>query len=147
MRLLLAVDLDDEAEALVDEGITWSHRLGAILDLAWVDEHTYSALLIRDPAVRVIYDREWATVRHRQEERLRTLLARVPELHRGRSDVHTGRAPEELVSAAKGHDAILLRTHGRRGLSHVMLGSVAERVVRTSTVPVIVLPHPPDASA
>ena len=34
-------------------------------------------------------------------------------------------------------DMIVMGTHGRTGVSHVLLGSVAERVVRTSVVPVV----------
>ena len=34
-------------------------------------------------------------------------------------------------------DLLVLGTHGRRGLSHVVMGSVAERVVRQSEVPVL----------
>ena len=34
-------------------------------------------------------------------------------------------------------DMIVMGTHGRTGVSHVLLGSVAERVVRTSAVPVV----------
>ena len=33
-------------------------------------------------------------------------------------------------------DLLVMATHGRTGLSHLLLGSVAEKVVRTSTVPV-----------
>lgn len=34
-------------------------------------------------------------------------------------------------------DMIVIGTHGRTGLSHMLMGSVAERVVRTAEVPVI----------
>jgi nucleotide-binding universal stress UspA family protein len=34
-------------------------------------------------------------------------------------------------------DAIIMATHGRKGLSHLVLGSVAERVVRESSCPVL----------
>jgi nucleotide-binding universal stress UspA family protein len=42
-------------------------------------------------------------------------------------------------------DLIVMGTHGRRGLSHMLLGSVAERMVRTATCPVLTThaaPHP-----
>ena len=41
------------------------------------------------------------------------------------------------VAAKKGADLIVMGTHGRTGLAHVLLGSVAERVVRTAHCPVI----------
>jgi len=37
-------------------------------------------------------------------------------------------------------------THGRHGMAHLLLGSVAERVVRTATCPVLTV-RPPDATA
>ncbi len=51
-----------------------------------------------------------------------------------------GLAPAEVIvetAATLGSDLIVMGTHGRRGLSHLLLGSVAERVVRTSSVPVL----------
>ncbi len=36
-------------------------------------------------------------------------------------------------------DLIVMATHGRTGLSHLVLGSVAERTVRESTVPVLTI--------
>lgn len=43
-----------------------------------------------------------------------------------------GHPPSEIADYAKagGFDLIVMGTHGRRGLSHLMIGSVAERVVR-----------------
>lgn len=47
----------------------------------------------------------------------------------------------EIIRTAKeiGADLIVLGTHGRRGLSHVVMGSVAERVVREAPCPVFVV--------
>jgi len=45
-----------------------------------------------------------------------------------------------LDDAARWHaDLIVLGTHGRHGLQHLLLGSVAEGVVRTAVVPVLLL--------
>jgi len=51
----------------------------------------------------------------------------------------TGVAWEEIVEAARGLDVglIIMGTHGRRGLPRAILGSVAEKVVRLSPVPVL----------
>lgn len=38
------------------------------------------------------------------------------------------------------HDLVVVGTHGRTGLSHLLLGSVAEKLVRLSTVPVLTVP-------
>jgi len=49
-------------------------------------------------------------------------------------------APERLIvelAKSKHVDLIAMGTHGRRGLSHLLLGSVAERVVRTAECPVL----------
>lgn len=45
----------------------------------------------------------------------------------------------QIVSAAQegGYDLIVMGTHGRTGLRHVLLGSVAERVVRRAHCPVL----------
>ena len=48
------------------------------------------------------------------------------------------------LSAELGADLVVMGTHGRTGLSHLLVGSVAERVVRTSLVPVLTIP--PDRS-
>jgi universal stress protein A len=54
-----------------------------------------------------------------------------------------GDPAEEIVRYATGHriDLIVLGTHGRSGVSRVLLGSVAERVVRTAPCPVLVVPE------
>ena len=55
--------------------------------------------------------------------------------------VKVGNPAEEIIStsAEVGAQLILMATHGRRGLKHLVLGSVAERVVRESRVPVLTL--------
>lgn len=51
----------------------------------------------------------------------------------------------EIIRTAKekGVDLIVMATHGRSGLSHVLFGSVAEKVVRQSTCPVLSI-RPPE---
>ncbi len=64
---------------------------------------------------------------------LRSLQPRVHAI------VKLGAPWEQILAAADevGADLIVVGTHGRRGFAHAMLGSVAERVVRASRVPVL----------
>jgi universal stress protein A len=52
-----------------------------------------------------------------------------------------GSPPLKIVETAEAEhvDLIVMATHGRTGLSHLLIGSVAERVVRTSPCPVLTI--------
>ncbi|MEW6683028.1 MAG: universal stress protein [Nitrospirota bacterium] len=58
-----------------------------------------------------------------------------------------GPAYEQIVAQGRalGADLIVMGTHGRRGVSHLFMGSVAERVVRLASCPVLTVrtPHGP----
>jgi nucleotide-binding universal stress UspA family protein len=60
------------------------------------------------------------------------------------SIVRVGTPVEEITKVAHEQhaDLIVMGTHGRTGLQHMLVGSVAERVVRTSTTPVLTVRHP-----
>lgn len=73
-----------------------------------------------------------------------TALTRVvaPEWANGRRVSHVvleGSPKTEIIRYAREHkiDLIVLSTHGRTGLTHVLMGSVAESVVRTAPCPVL----------
>jgi universal stress protein A len=51
--------------------------------------------------------------------------------------VVVGDPAHRIVEAARGADAIVMATAGRTGLSHLLIGSVAEKVVRHSPIPVL----------
>jgi nucleotide-binding universal stress UspA family protein len=55
-----------------------------------------------------------------------------------------GNPVREICSYARNHsiDLLILGTHGRTGLSQLLVGSVAERVVRVSPCPVLTVRHP-----
>jgi universal stress protein A len=63
-----------------------------------------------------------------------------------RIEVREGTTHECILDAAAEADLVVIGTHGRTGLKHVLLGSVAERVVRLSPVPVLTVRNPPSAA-
>jgi len=56
--------------------------------------------------------------------------------------VAIGDAAERILEGARGADSIVMATSGRTGLAHFLIGSVAEKVVRHATVPVLTLRVP-----
>ena len=69
-----------------------------------------------------------------------------PDWPEERHTVHSavvGFAVDEIVKYAHNHEIgmIVIGTHGRTGLSHLLLGSVAEKLVRLATCPVLTV-HP-----
>jgi nucleotide-binding universal stress UspA family protein len=59
--------------------------------------------------------------------------------------VRSGSPPEAIkqFTEEEGIDLIVMATHGRTGLRHILMGSVAEKVVRISNIPVLtVKPRP-----
>jgi universal stress protein A len=75
---------------------------------------------------------------HAAREDLKKLAAEA-SIPNAEIAVLTGEPAAEIIRAASDHncDLIAISTHGRTGLTHFLLGSVAERVVRESSVPVL----------
>ncbi|MDG5761275.1 universal stress protein [Natronococcus sp. A-GB1] len=73
--------------------------------------------------------------------------ARELAADRGRdleTEIRSGKPDDQIVEYAEkeGYDAIVVGSHGREGISRVLLGSVAENVVRRSPTPVVVARDP-----
>jgi nucleotide-binding universal stress UspA family protein len=79
------------------------------------------------------------------EEYLKKVTKQLQEsVARVRSEVLAGKAAESLAEYASknGVDLIVIATHGRSGISHWYWGSVAERVLRSACVPVLMVRAP-----
>lgn len=144
MRMLIAVDVDEKADRVVDEAAPWTERLGATADLVFVEEYGQLSSLIREPALRAQVEEEWNRLRESHHKKLDTLMQRIPEANRGESKVLAGSPHRVLVEASSDYDMIAIATHGRTGLSHLFMGSVAERVSRQAACSVLVLRLPGD---
>jgi universal stress protein A len=98
--------------------------------------------------------REWGTELHivhvvppvtnpgASSDLLRHLAARLDESPRVQTALLSGRVAHQIVQYArdKSIGIIVLGTHGRTGVSHAILGSVAESVVRRAPCPVLTVP-------
>jgi nucleotide-binding universal stress UspA family protein len=142
IRTILApTDFSKHAACAVRYACGLSERFGATLHLL----HVLSEVVAigPDPTLAPVLPPEY----YRESERaasatLRTLLD--PNWGCPSSvvtKVHWGSPVEAIVeyAGAQSVDLIVIATHGRTGLSHVLLGSVAERIVREAPCPVLTI--------
>ena len=85
--------------------------------------------------------------KERQQQLASLGRERIPTTVRYETLVISGDPAEQVLDSARGLDIdlIVMGTHGRKGLSHLVLGSVAERVVRESPAPVLTAHSTPHA--
>jgi nucleotide-binding universal stress UspA family protein len=103
----------------------------------------HAAILLEDPHLESHRRSQLNELLSSTDDARRTVLEESYEAEHGidiTPHLVRGIAPGEVIvesSGTLGCDLIVMGTHGRRGISHLFLGSVAERVVRTSVAPVI----------
>lgn len=138
-KLLLAVDLADSAEHVVDLVAPWAERLGAVVDLLHVTPMIAPVPEVPDAEIQALMIWEMQRAEGIRKDRLNELLRRLPEGRRGEGLAIVGPIAATIVEEAARYDLVAVASHGRTGLQRVWLGSVAERVVRSCPKPVLVL--------
>ena len=96
-----------------------------------------------DPAYAFAGAEEYdKAVRTKAEEQLTMAAHNLPEGLQSRNVIATGNAADEIVRAARDEsaDLVVIATHGLTGWRHLVFGSVAEKVIRLSERPVLVIP-------
>lgn len=138
-RILVATDFSAPSERALEYAITIAGRFGASLHLLHVVEDPMvtgtwapEALLGGASAIRASLIDEAARRLARlvaSDDRLRLMVT---------SEVRLGYAAEAIreVATSQHCDLIVMGTHGRTGVAHLLLGSVAEKVVRQARCPV-----------
>lgn len=138
-RILVAHDFSDDAAAALDWAIELAGQLGAELHLL----HAYRLPLeMFSPYGVPIPSSVMPEIREAARRRLKELKARVEAAGlTGQIHLREGLPADAIVEAARelGADLIVMGTRGRTGLAHVVLGSVAQRTVRSAPCPVLTL--------
>jgi nucleotide-binding universal stress UspA family protein len=138
VRIVHATDFSAEAEAAEREALRLARQLGAELVLVHVASETplYGEQLFAMPEVKRVYETQAKWAEEQLGKRAEALgKDGVPTRWRRR----VGIVHEEICGVAREEaaDYIVVGTHGRGGLERLMLGSVADRVVRTAPCPVL----------
>jgi nucleotide-binding universal stress UspA family protein len=138
-NVLVATDFSEPAAAALAYGRELARSYGATLHvLNAIDDIRWRYSLDMSPALLV-------GVQDDLEENSRQWLAKLltdedrTQLHARPVTFISGSPADTIVEYAKSAkiDVIVIGTHGRRGMSHMLMGSVAERVVRLAPCPVL----------
>ena len=131
-KILVPVDFSDCSKKALQYAIPFARQFGAELTLLSVVEPY--------PAVPEMAPTDFQTVGDTRRE-LERMRETVPEAIRAKTLLRTGAPSTEIVDAAAdlGTDLIIIATHGRKGLSRMMLGSTTEKVVRHARCPVLIV--------
>jgi len=148
-RILVPIDFSPPSDAALEYARTIATRFGASLHLFHVAQDPYQAFYSTEvfvPEIEGLRDEIAAASLKRLKERLRA--SDVTDLH-ATANVVIGTPAWSIVEYAGAHeiDLIVMGTHGRGGMSHLLMGSVAERVVRTAACPVLTVREPQKAAA
>jgi nucleotide-binding universal stress UspA family protein len=131
-KILVPVDFSECSKKALQYAVPFARQFGAELTLLYVMQH-YPLVSEMGPV-----DVESNEDAERDLEALRQTIDRDV---RSRAVVRAGEPHLEITETAKslGIDLILLSTHGRTGLNHVLMGSTAEKVVRRAGCPVLIV--------
>jgi nucleotide-binding universal stress UspA family protein len=138
-RVLVPTDFSDFSLAAVQYGQALATRIGAELHVLHVASPSFNEYVAQaGTAYRKPYDQFESELINAAESEMCRKLQEVDCLD-VQAHITIGCAATEIMSFAesKAMDLIVMGTHGRTGLAHLLLGSVAERVVRGASCPVL----------
>jgi nucleotide-binding universal stress UspA family protein len=146
-RILVPIDYSQNSQAALAYGAELAMSFGASLDIVHVwDRPTYvtDAVMVQRPgeAHKPIGE----LIRENAQKDMDEFLSGItlPAGVASKSRLLSGDPAATLLAELKKgeHDLVVLSTHGRTGFAHLLLGSIAEKLVRLSPVPVLTVPAP-----
>ncbi|MFC6757756.1 MULTISPECIES: universal stress protein [Haloarcula] len=136
-RILVPTDGSPSMQSVVDHAVELATVHDAVLHGLYVlDTGSFATL-----PVESTWDGVTEMLREEGELALSEFTERAGDA-RVETAIRDGNPSGEIVEYAREHDCdtIVMGTHGRGGIDRLLLGSVAERVVRAAPVPVVTVP-------
>ncbi len=148
-RILVPTDFSEPSDAALNYARALAHKFGASLRLLHVIEPGYATGTFSNEAYIAVeapgaYE---MLVKEAQSKFAHRVFPSDLARHGMTTEVMTGLSTSTIVeyAADQNIDLIVMGTHGRTGLAHLLMGSVAEHVVRTAPCPVLTVRQAPVA--
>jgi universal stress protein A len=136
-RILVPIDFSDCSRKALRYAIPLAKEHAASITLLYVVPTQYATYDYGGPNMPMLEARMFVDA----EKQLKEMLEEECDDVTAHSLVRTGSPAEQILSAANEipADIIIISTHGRTGFKHIVMGSVAEQVVRRATCPTLVV--------
>jgi nucleotide-binding universal stress UspA family protein len=137
-HILVPIDFSEYADCALHDAIELAQTLQARLTVLYVLHFSSLTLGEASPAVLAA---TFEAMEANAQQRIKTAFARVQQAGlQGEGMVIEGIPFQVIIetAASRDIDLIVMDTHGRTGLTHALMGSVAEKVVRLAPCPVLV---------
>jgi nucleotide-binding universal stress UspA family protein len=136
-KILIAVDDGPTSEKVALSGFQLAHQLNTEIALVSIVDNGF---LMTEGAVtpKELLD----SLKNDFKKNHQMLIEKVFKNYKVCTFVQEGNPFEEILKVAEEWEAdlIVLGTHGRTGFSHLLMGSVAEKVIRHSKKPIFIVP-------
>lgn len=142
-KILTAIDFSENSDYAFDYALTLAKQFNAELTILHVINEPVDLRGFYVPHISFEQlEKEIEESANKMMEKFRA--ARLGDFTNYKTSIVTGVPYEEIIKNAKdsGTSLIVLGTHGRTGLDHLLFGSTAERVVRGADCPVLTIRLP-----
>jgi universal stress protein A len=136
--ILVPTDFSEYANAALDYATTLAGKLGAKVHLVHVLELPLFAAEMDFGLTRSTVD-DLLSGSQKELDRLASTYATTCAFAPPHLEVGDARSQIERVAVETKADLVIMATHGRRGLKRVLLGSVADAIVRVAPCPVLLV--------
>jgi len=138
-KLLIPTDGSDCSTFAVEAALDFAKDINATVTFLYAVEDPMR-MAYSVPEAVIYTDELYKGAKQAGEEILAKAKARADEAGVSSETILIGRKHpvEAILEVEKDFDLIVMGTHGRRGIRHLLLGSVTEEVIRRSTKPFMV---------
>jgi universal stress protein A len=144
-RILVPTDFSPQSDSALDYAVTLAQALKASLVLLYVFEDPFATAAYTPDVHGSGRPRATQPMVQDDQTQLGSRVARVRQSGLSVTSDFVWGNPSKIIpeyAAAQGIDLIVMGTQGRTGVAHLILGSVAERVVRVAPCPVLAVRPP-----
>lgn len=142
-KILFPSDMRENSFKILPYVLSFSEKFNSMVYLLHVveDLHKFGGMYIPHIPIKMYQKEAEAAAEKVMDQYCKELGSGGKNLREFQRKIISGDPATEILNviASEGIDLVIMGTHGYKGLEHTVFGSVAENVVKKSTVPVLVI--------